>query len=302
MRYFIFMFFCIFLSAKGDAQCISGDCKNGYGKMNLGYAVYEGSFKNGEPEGMGTMDYGGGDKYTGTWQKGKEDGAGTLYKKGVATKVFYREGVLQVTPTKEVAIGGNGDWKEKVLGCITGDCREGEGEIVFPSGNRYKGLFRNGVANGSGEWSFASGDVLKAVFEENKPLHGTYWHNDVKTLFTGTFNPDGTAKDGTYTARSMDAVVVVKDGHVTAEYHPKRDSLNAIAAKHAREFGRCAYCEGKGQYLNTTWSSMKSTRTEGTGWTPTGGYTSNVTYKTTGGFSQNMITCPKCKGTGEIKR
>ena len=40
------------------------------------------------------MDYGGGDKYVGEWRRGKEHGAGQLYKKGVATVVTYYNGVL----------------------------------------------------------------------------------------------------------------------------------------------------------------------------------------------------------------
>ena len=285
-----------------EAQCLSGDCKNGKGKMDMGYSTYDGAFKNGVPEGQGTMDYWGGDSYKGHWHNGKEDGQGTLYRKGVATAVVYRDGVLQSAPRAAVAVGGNGDYKEKVPGCTTGDCINGYGELTFPSGNRYHGSFKNGMANGAGEWTFASGDILKASFAANVPLSGTYWHDDVKTLFTGTFHSDGTAKDGTYTSNAMDGVVDVRDGLVVAERHPKRDSLNAIVAKHGREYEPCAYCEGKGQYLNTSWSSMKSTRTEGTGWMPTCGNFTRVEYKTTGGFSQAMVTCPKCKGTGEIKR
>ena len=40
------------------------------------------------------MDYGGGDKYVGEWRRGKEHGAGQLYKKGVATVVTCYNGVL----------------------------------------------------------------------------------------------------------------------------------------------------------------------------------------------------------------
>ena len=282
---------------RSGAQCLSGDCKNGQGKIDMGYAVYEGSFRNGEPEGTGTMDYGGGDKYTGGWHKGKEEGAGTLYKKGVATSVYYRDGVLQTAPRKAESIGGNGDWKEKVPGCITGDCHDGYGEINFTSGNSYKGGFKDGVKSGYGEMRFANGNILKGTFAANNPLSGTFWYEDVKTLFKGSFNGDGTQKDGTYSAHGMDAIVDVADGRVTSERHPKRDSINAIAAKHTREFGPCPYCEGKGKYLHTSYSSIHSERSS---------YVSygveHISYKTTGGFAQNIVTCPKCKGTGEVRR
>lgn len=293
----------LLFAVRSSAQCLSGDCKNGLGKMDLGFAVYEGTFKNGEPEGTGTMDYGGGDKYTGGWHKGKEEGAGTLYKKGVATAVFYRGGVLQQGPPKLTIVGGNGDWKEKVRGCITGDCHDGHGEISFASGNRYKGGFQGGVKSGQGEMYFAGGNILKGLFVADNPVSGTFWYEDVQTLFKGSFNKDGTPKDGTYRARGMDAIVDVVNGQITSERHPKRDSLNAIAAKHAREFGPCPNCEGKGEYLHTSYSPISSTRSEGVQRDGlAGGNVNVVSYKTSGGFAQNMMKCPKCKGTGEVKR
>ncbi len=301
--HFVLLFTCCLFVVNGSAQCLSGDCKNGQGRMDMGYAVYEGSFKNGEPEGTGTMDYGGGDKYTGGWHKGKEDGAGVLYKKGVAMSAFYNNGVLQTAARKAESVGGNGDWKEKVPGCIAGDCYEGYGEITFPSGNNYKGGFKDGVKSGQGEMRFASGNILKGTFTANNPVTGTFWYADVKTLFCGSFNADGTPKDGTYTASGMDAIVDITNGRVTGERHPRRDSINAIAAKHAREYGPCPYCEGKGKYLHTSYSPISSTRSEGVQRDGLGGgYINVVSYKTTGGFSQNMMTCPKCSGTGELKR
>ena len=271
--------------------------------MDLGYAIYEGDFKDGQPHGTGTIDYGGGDKYTGGWYKGKEDGSGTLYKKGVASNVFYSNGALQVAPRKVEAIGGNGDGVEKVAGCTSGDCRNGYGEITFPSGSRYTGGFKLGKLHGAGTFTYTDGDVIKAEFVEDIPTRGSLYNATAKTLFTGTFNADGSPKDGTYTAAGMDAIVEVTNGRVTSERHPKRDSINAIAAKHAREYGRCPYCEGKGEYLHTSYSPISSIRSEGVQRDGLGGgYVNVVSYKTTGGFAQNMMKCPKCNGTGELKR
>ena len=69
------------VSLSGFAQCLSGDCQNGFGKFNFGFAIYEGNFVSGKPNGQGTMDYGGGEKFVGNFKDGQEDGAGKLYKK-----------------------------------------------------------------------------------------------------------------------------------------------------------------------------------------------------------------------------
>lgn len=294
---------CCVLALRGSGQCLSGDCKNGTGKMDIGYAVYEGAFKDGQPHGTGTMDYGGGDKYTGEWRSGKEHGTGTLYKKGIASTVFYSNGVLQVAARKVEPIGGNGDYLEKIPGCTTGDCRNGYGEISFPSGNRYKGSFKNGVAHGAGKWTFASGNFFEGEFVANTPTTGRFYYADVNTTFAGTVNADGTPRTGTYTSPGIDGVVDILNGAIIAERHPRRDSINAAATKYAAEHKRCEACEGKGQYMHTSYSPISSTRSEGVQRDGLGGgYVNVVSYKTTGGFAQNMVTCPKCKGTGEVKR
>lgn len=285
------------------AQCISGDCKNGEGKMDMGYAVYEGGFKNGQPQGQGTLDYGDGEKFVGHFEKGKEEGSGTLYKKGKATRVNYKAGELQSAPSEPLVIGGNGDYKEKVPGCISGDCYNGYGEINFPSGNRYKGGFKNNQFSGQGTMTFSTGNVLTAEFEAHNPVKGSFYYADNKTTFNGTFNSDGTPNTGTYTNPGLDGIVTVADGKIMSEKHPKRDSLNAIVAKHARDFQVCPACNGKGEYMFTSYSPIKTERSEWISQDGLGaGYVNNIIYKTTGGFSQSKVTCKICGGKGEIKR
>ena len=82
MKYYVFVLLICYASFS-SAQCISGDCKNGWGKMDMGYATYEGQFKNGKPDGSGTMDYGEGNKYQGEWKNGVEHGRGLLFEKNV---------------------------------------------------------------------------------------------------------------------------------------------------------------------------------------------------------------------------
>lgn len=285
------------------AQCLSGDCKNGTGKYDFGYATYTGSFKNGKPEGQGTMDYGGGEKYTGGFRNGKEDGEGILYSASGSSKVVYREGFkVSTEKVQPVVVGGNKSLAAQPDNCISGDCVNGFGKMAFSSGNSYEGHFRNGKFQGQGEFRFASGNVLKARFDNHVPQEGSFYYAAQQTLFTGTLNPDATPRTGMYKCTGMDGEVDIVNGRIVAERHPERDRRMAEAAKHAREFQVCPGCGGKGEYLHTSFTPMKSERSEWTSWSPTGGYQTNVSYTTSGGFSQKMQPCPVCHGKGETKR
>jgi hypothetical protein len=64
-----------------NAQCVSGDCNNGYGVAlfpEKGKARYNGQFQNQKPHGFGKAEYGDGSIYEGVWQNGKWHGQGTM--------------------------------------------------------------------------------------------------------------------------------------------------------------------------------------------------------------------------------
>ena len=65
----------LFAVKLAGAQCKSGDCTTGKGVYDFGWCVYNGEFKNGKPDGHGTMKY---DDYTytGPFSNGVEDGQG----------------------------------------------------------------------------------------------------------------------------------------------------------------------------------------------------------------------------------
>jgi hypothetical protein len=63
------------------AQCINGNCNNGYGVAlfpEKGKARYNGQFLNQKPHGFGRAEYGDGSYYEGDWQNGKWHGQGTM--------------------------------------------------------------------------------------------------------------------------------------------------------------------------------------------------------------------------------
>ena len=66
----------------GFAECIKGDCNNGYGTpMWTDGTKYVGEHKNGKRHGQGTHTWASdmflGDKYVGEWKDGKQHGQGT---------------------------------------------------------------------------------------------------------------------------------------------------------------------------------------------------------------------------------
>ena len=206
LKIILINFLLLTVSISVHAQCLEGDCQNGKGKYDYGYAIYTGEFKNGEPEGKGLMDYGNGEKYDGTFKKGKEDGRGMYVKDGQVKGVFYKDGIL-IKKDEVMVVGG----RPKLDGCISGDCENGYGVAVFPSGNKYEGNFKNFRFHGKGRMTFTGGNILEGNFENNKPLSGSFTYAKEEMNFSGTFNDDGTPNTGTYSYPNDKSTVTIKN-------------------------------------------------------------------------------------------
>lgn len=280
------------------AQCLSGNCKDGFGKYDFGFAVYEGNFKAGKPNGQGTMDYGGGDKFIGNFTNGQEDGDGQLYKKNIPQAVTYVNGKVKVRVV-QTNIGANAPTIE---GCLEGDCYNGFGRIKFPSGNLYEGNFVFGVRNGQGKFVFASGNVLTATFKDNEPVEGSFFYVNEDTTFYGSFNADGTPKTGDYKYPINRATVTIVNGVITNIDNPVAREADEKAERE-KEGKICSKCSGKGMcqgaaYAQTTESyyTVNTYKSNGNLYSSSDG---NVGRKTT------MVTppptrCSQCNGTGKV--
>ncbi|RYZ62983.1 MAG: hypothetical protein EOO14_00515 [Chitinophagaceae bacterium] len=289
---FVFSFFSICL----QAQCLVGDCAHGEGKYNFGYAVYSGQFKNGLPHGKGTMDYGEGEKFTGLFEKGKENGFGILtHKNGVQEEVEYSNGNI-VRKQAVVVVGGN----VKVEGCIQGDCLNGFGAVQFESGNRYEGNFVNGSRQGKGRFVFAEGNVFEGEFAENLPVSGTFSYTKDRVTFTGTFYADGSPRTGTYHYLLNESKVEVKENVIVKISNPKAEALDAAAKPEPGKQRTCTTCSGKGI---TGSASTYSYTTPGTYTMSQFGQgrimqSNPQTHTSTGRTFYNL--CSKCKGSGKL--
>ena len=136
----------LFLSNQIFAQCIQGNCQNGYGIFSYkSGAKYMGDFKNGKLQGQGILSFSNGDKYIGQWNNQHREGQGKLifkngdiYQGTFVKNDFQNKGILEFA-------NGNRYEGNFVKGNI-----EGEGTMVYADGSAYKGSWQRGLRHGQG--------------------------------------------------------------------------------------------------------------------------------------------------------
>lgn len=277
------------------AQCLSGDCKNGFGKTDLGYAIYEGNFKDGKPNGKGNINYGG-DRYEGQFYNGSEHGKGILTRKnGTSENVEYNNGNL-VRKKNPNYVGGT-----PIEGCIIGDCKNGSGEMQFPSGNRYAGEFQDGVIHGKGTFYFTSGNIFDGELRGNALYKGKFLYHSENIEFAGDFNPDGTPKTGLYTHFNNGATVSLQENLIIAVHNPAIEKQLESQEKNANAKQiKCPVCDGNGIVGS---KSSYSYTTAGTyTMSQFGQGRINLTNPTTTTATGRTLydICSRCKGVGKV--
>ncbi len=176
----------LFFFAMGlNAQCISGDCKDGKGiYIYPSGAKYVGAFSNGEIHGIGTCYYTDGSKYQGNWVY--------RYPQGHGTKFFIDGSQWTGNWDKGQPLDDSGQLLEDILqakgastydgtniqaGCLSGDCRNGIGMWAYADGSKYEGEFKAGNIHGQGTFHYADGDKYIGQFESNFAHgRGTVYH------------------------------------------------------------------------------------------------------------------------------
>ena len=68
--------------------------------------------------------------------------------------------------------------------CVEGDCVNGKGTMIYSTGHKYVGEFKNGERDGQGFLTMPGSRTLEGQFVRNDPIEGTYTYPDGK-VYTG---------------------------------------------------------------------------------------------------------------------
>ena len=185
--------FFIFFQTKLNAQCISGDCKNGTGiYLYASGAKYIGQFKDGEIHGIGTCYYTDGSTYRGEWAHRYPEGNGIkTLADGRTWEGKWKQGlpidekgkiIENLFPTENAIAATE---PEVQSGCLSGDCENGEGTFAYPDGSKFEGQFQNSKPGGWGTFTYPNGDRYVGSFKSGlKHGKGTFYYAD-NTQATG---------------------------------------------------------------------------------------------------------------------
>jgi hypothetical protein len=139
--------------------------------------IFEGEWKNGKLEGIGTMSLPNGVKYFGEFKEQNMHGHGVVYlaNGSVAQSGVYENNklstslgesaVLEILKKKQSESASTSS-----KGC-TGDCQNGKGKFVDADGNSFDGQWKNGKLDGYGVMAMPNGVKYVGEFKEQN-MHG----------------------------------------------------------------------------------------------------------------------------------
>jgi hypothetical protein len=156
-----------------EKKCIFGNCVEGVGiETTPRSGLYVGEWRNRERSGTGTYyDYFRHARYFGHWENGKESGQGTLFLSSGTLTGAWRNGAPDGVMTY---VGADGTFKGTVGagGYRLPGLFLQEGEVTWPSGEKYRGVFGNtpltDFPHGVAEYETRDGGKINGTFRTSK--------------------------------------------------------------------------------------------------------------------------------------
>lgn len=151
-------------------ECVGG-VVNGKGTIDYGNGNrYEGSFRNGTENGHGTFYAANGDRFEGYFKDGKENGRGTIvFASGASYEGEFKDGKKD----------GQGKyyWNDgsQFEGRYQQDRRHGQGKYIWADGSQYEGEYRDDKKNGYGVVSWTDGNKYEGSFENGVAVGGKFY-------------------------------------------------------------------------------------------------------------------------------
>ncbi len=241
-------------SAAANAQCISGNCYDGYGVYQEERYRYTGFFDNGNPNGHGVLYYNSGNIYSGEFKDGKRNGQGTYYfaEDGMRYIGFFKDGVMH-GPIDEIPPSGKPHhdvYKENELiepeptkGTVYGNSKNGYNVTLYEDGSRYVGMNRDNKHNGWGTITKDDGSIYTGEFLDNK-------FNGYGTLTS----PDGTITEGMWEDDRFVGELKNQTGCVSGDCKNSYSVLVKNGEKYIGEF-KNGLPHGMGRYILADGSS-----------------------------------------------
>jgi hypothetical protein len=110
--------------------------------------------------------------------------------------------------------------------CTEGDCSNGRGTLVFDTGHKYTGGFKDGLRHGAGVLLMPGGRKIVGVWEDNEIKTGTYTQ------------PDGTVYEGHWMFRE-------RNGQGTLTYPDGRKYIGEFKSDQRHGQGTLIYPDGR---------------------------------------------------------
>jgi hypothetical protein len=124
--------------------------------------------------------------------------------------------------------------------CIEGDCINGKGTLVFDTGHKYTGGFKDGVRQGNGILLLPGGRKIVGVWENNEMKSGTYTE------------PDGTVYKGQWKFRE-------RNGQGTLSYPDGRKYVGEFKSGQRHGRGTMDFPDGR-QYEGEFFQGQRTGR------------------------------------------